>query len=104
MLYKIHFKGGGIMHFIFPQNYKFKNKLFGFFDYTTIFIDLLFFGIVCFIINLIFTDINIKIFLIVSLCFPVLIFSFVGFNQENILYVFRYLFIFIKERKLLLYK
>ena len=25
------------MHFIFPTNYNFKNKLFGFFDYSTIF-------------------------------------------------------------------
>lgn len=92
------------MHFIFPQNYNFKNKLFGFFDYSTIFFDVIFITIIFSIVNFIFSDINVKIFLIVSICFPVLIFSIVGFNQENILYVFRYLFVFLKNRKLLLYK
>ena len=28
------------MKFIFPQNYNFKNKLFGFLDYSTIFFNL----------------------------------------------------------------
>lgn len=92
------------MHFIFPQNYNFKNKLFGFFDYSTIFFDVIFITIIFSIVNFIFSNINVKIFLIVSICFPVLIFSIVGFNQENILYVFRYLFVFLKNRKLLLYK
>ena len=29
------------MKFIFPKNYNFKNKLFGFIDYSTIFINLI---------------------------------------------------------------
>ena len=29
------------MKFIFPQNYNFKNKLFGFLDYSTIFLNLI---------------------------------------------------------------
>ena len=97
-------KGGDFLHFIFPQNYNFKNKLFGFFDYSTVFFDLFFIAVVFSIVNLIFSDINVKIFLIISICFPVIIFSVVGFNQENILYVFRYFISFLKNRKLLLYK
>ena len=31
------------MKFIFPQNYNFKNKLFGFLDYSTIFLNLIWF-------------------------------------------------------------
>ena len=33
------------MKFIFPQNYDFKNKLLGIFDYSTIFINIIWIGI-----------------------------------------------------------
>ena len=61
------------MRFIFPQNYNFNNKIFGFFDYCT------------------------AIFLV--FCFPLVLFSIVGFNNENILYVFSYLLSFSFKNK-----
>ena len=53
------------MKFIFPQNYNFKNKLFGFLDYSTIFLNLIWFLFIFLFINLFFNNINIKIFLFI---------------------------------------
>ena len=77
------------MKFIFPKNYNFKNKLFGFIDYSTIFINLIWDGL---------------IFLFIIFCFPFLLISFTGFNVENFVYVFRYIISFLLKQKLFLYK
>lgn len=91
------------MKFIFPQNYDFKSKLFGVIDYTTVFVNLLWYGIVFIFINLIFHSLNIKVFVFISLCLPLLFFSFSGFNGENIVYFFSYILKFIFKQKLYLY-
>ncbi len=92
------------MKFIFPQNYNFKNKLFGFIDYSTAILNVVWFSFIFCLVNIFFQDINIKIFLFIILCFPVLIFSIIGFNHENILYVFLYISKYIKNPKIYLYK
>lgn len=92
------------MKFIFPQNYDFKNKLFGIIDYSTAFVNLLWYAFVFIFINLIFKDLTLKIFIFVVLCFPLLLFSFAGFHGENILYLFSYLAHFLMKPKLFLYK
>lgn len=92
------------MKFIFPQNYDFKNKLFGILDYSTAFVNLLWYAFIFILINLIFKNLTIKIFVFVIFCFPLLLFSFVGFNGENIIYVFSYLIRFWVKPKLFLYK
>ena len=92
------------MKFIFPQNYDFKNKLLGVIDYSTAFVNLIWDIFVFFIVNLIFSSWTIKIFVIVILCFPLILFSFAGFNGENILYVLSYLIYFSNKQKLFLYK
>ncbi len=97
-------KGGIFIQFIFPQNYDFKNKLFGVIDYSTAFVNLVWYGIVFIIINLFFTDISFKIFIFIVLCFPLLLFSFAGFHGENIISVLFYLFRFLIRPKIFLYK
>ena len=92
------------MKFIFPQNYDFKNKLLGVIDYSTAFVNLLWYAIIFILIQLIFKDLTIKIFIFVILCFPLLLLSFAGFNGENILSVFSYLLHFFIRPKLFLYK
>lgn len=92
------------MKFIFPQNYDFKNKLLGVIDYSTAFVNLLWYAIIFILIQLIFKDLTIKIFVFVILCFPLLLLSFAGFNGENILSVFSYLLHFFIRPKLFLYK
>ena len=92
------------MKFIFPQNYNFKNKLLGVIDYSTVFVNLVWDLLIFLLTNFIFSDLTVKIFVIVIFCFPLLLFSFAGFNGENILYVFSYLFRFALRQKLFLYK
>lgn len=92
------------MKFIIPQNYNFKNKLFGIIDYSTAFFNIFWYSSVFFILNIIFNDWNFKIFLLISLCFPITLFSFIGFNNEPIIYVFKYIIKYIFKPKLYLYK
>ena len=92
------------MKFIFPKNYNFKNKFFRFIDYSTIFINLIWDGLIFLIINLLFNNIQFKIFLFIIFCFPFLLISFTGFNGENFVYVFRYIISFLLKQKLFLYK
>lgn len=91
------------MKFIFPKNFDFKNKFLGFIDYSTIFINLIWFALVFIFINLFLDNFNIKIFLLILLCLPFLLISISGFNGENFVYVFRYIFSFLLKQKLYLY-
>ena len=90
------------MKFIFPQNYNFKSKLFGFIDYSTIILNIIWCAFVFIFINF-FDNLNIKIFLFFLFCFPLLLFSLTGFNGENITYVIYYIFKFLIKPKLLFF-
>ena len=56
------------------------------------------------LLNLIFKNWNIKIFLLIALCFPITLFSIVGFNGEPVTYVFAYIIKYLIRPKLYLYK
>lgn len=90
------------MKFIFPQNYNFKSKLFGTIDYNIIFINLIW-DLFVFLIISFFNNLNVKIFLFFVLCFPLFLFSFLGFNGESITYVFAYILNFVFKDKLLFF-
>lgn len=92
------------MNFIFPSNYVFKNKLFGFIDYTSVFINLIWCFFIFSLVNLLFSDINIKIILFISLCLPLFIFSILNNRNENILLVLLYILKFICSKKLYFYR
>ena len=51
------------MKFIFPQNYNFKNKLFGIIDYSSLIFNIIWDLIIFLLINLLFKNNNIKIFI-----------------------------------------
>lgn len=91
------------MKFIFPRNYSFHSKFLGFIDYSTLFLNVLWLTFLIAISNLLLENLDIKIFLCVTLYLPVLIFSVVGFHNENIIYVFFYLKNFIKNRRVYFY-
>lgn len=91
------------MKFIFPQNYNFKNKFLGIIDYSTLILNIIWDLFIFSCINLIFHDITIKIFIFIILCLPILLFSIIGFNHENILYIIIYLIKYFKNNKLYLY-
>ncbi len=92
------------MKFIFPQNYKFNNKIFGIVDYSTAIVNVIWYVVVFFIVNTIFNSMQIKIFLFVLLCFPFFLISIIGFNHENIISVIVYVIKFFKNRRIYLYK
>ena len=91
------------MKFIFPRKYNFNTKLFGVIDYFTIVINIIFDFFIFSISNIIFNNINIKIFICISLCFPIWILSIVGLNNENIFLVLIYILKYLKKPKLYLY-
>ena len=92
------------MKFIFPQNYNFKNKLFGVIDYTTIVVNVIWSCLVFLIVFLLFKDWSFRIFLLITFSFPLLLFSIAGFHGENIVYVLSYLFKFVFGQKLFFYR
>ena len=87
------------MNFIFPENYNFKNKLFGMFDYSTVIINIIWGFLLFKISKNIPYSFNIKISFFIIFYFPLLLFSLFGFNNENIFYFISYMFKFIKNRK-----
>ena len=91
------------MKFIFPKKYDFKSKLYGDFDYFTIIIDIIYSLFIFSICNLLFNDIYIKIFIIISLCFPIILLSVFGLNNENVFLVLIYILKYFSRPKLYLY-
>lgn len=92
------------MKFIIPQNYDFSTKLFGFIDYSTAFVNVVWYIFIFCIINFISATLFFKIFLFVIFSFPMFLFSIIGFNHENILYVLLYLLKYAFSQKIYLYK
>lgn len=92
------------MKFIFPKNYNYNMKLFGFISYSTAIIDVVL-GIIIFgIVNLIFKSMNLKIYFFIGTYLPILLFSILGINRENFLTVVIYIFKYFKNRKVYLYQ
>lgn len=91
------------MKFIFPQNYNFKNKIFGFIDYSTAILNIVIALFLFCIADLFFDSLNFKISLFIILYLPIFLFSIIGFNHENLLYVAIYFFKFIQNRKIYFY-
>lgn len=91
------------MKFIFPQNYKFNTKLFGILDAQTALVSAVWAGIIYLVINFIFKSLYLKIFLFIVTVFPIVIFSIVGVNGENIINVAMYMTKFIMRRRIMFY-
>ena len=92
------------MKFIFPQNYNFNTKLFGVIDYKTAILNIIIGVLIFLILNFIFNNLLLKIIIFIIIYFPIFLLSIFGFNHENIFYVITYLFKFVKNEKLYLYK
>ncbi len=92
------------MKFIFPQNYDFNNKLLGFIEYTTLFLNIIWGTIVYFISCIFYKNTIFQISIFIILFLPFLLFSIIGFNHEKIIYIIKYLYLFIKSPKYYLYR
>lgn len=87
------------MCFIFPQNYSFKNKLFGFIDYTTVIFNLFLYLIIFLLVRFLPFTFIFKLSIFITFTFPFFLFSVFGFNNENIVYFLFYMIKFVKNRK-----
>lgn len=92
------------MKFIIPQNYNFKNKILGILDYQTAIFIVIWCSITFGILHIFIKNWDIKIFLFISLSFPIILFSIVGLNGESIVYVLKYILKYLIRPKLYLYK
>lgn len=92
------------MKFIIPQNYDFKNKLFGFIPYSTLIFNIIWCIIIFSILHFLFSNWNIIVFLFISFVFPITILSIIGLNGEPLIYVLEYLIKYIFRPKLYLFK
>ena len=92
------------MNFVFPSNYNFKNKLFGLVDYTTAIINVVWYIFSFCLVNLIFSDLNLRILVFSVLAIPFLIFSIVNNRNESVLIVLTYICKFLYSPKLYFYR
>lgn len=91
------------MKFVFPKNYKYRLKFLGFIDYFTGIVDLVI-GIIMYLVLLIIVkNIEIRIYIFISLYSPIILFSIFGIGNENILNVSRYMFKYLVKQKVYLY-
>lgn len=91
------------MKYIFPQNYTFKNKLFGIIDYSTLALNIIWDAFIFCLLDIFISNLSFKISCLIVFCFPLLLFSIIGFNHENFINVLVYLLKFIKNPKIYLY-
>lgn len=92
------------MKFIFPQNYNFDNKLFGFIDYTTLILNIVWGIFIYFIVNILFNNITLRFSIFIVLFLPMFLFSIIGFNHEKIIYIIKYLYIYYSNPRVYLYR
>lgn len=91
------------MKFIFPQNYNLNSKILGIIEYSAAIVDLIWGVVVFLFINIFVKSLGIKIFSFIVLVFPVVIFSIVGVNGENLIYFLTYVLKYFVKPKLYLY-
>ena len=91
------------INFIFPSNYNLKNKLFGFIDYSTVILNVIWGIIIFFIVQLFCKELFFKVFLFIILFLPIFLFSILGLNDENLLYLLNYVLRYLKKPKVYLY-
>jgi hypothetical protein len=90
--------------FIFPKNYKYNAKILGFIDYVTAIFDLIVGIILWTIIHLIIKKISTQIYIFIILFIPILLFSILETEGENIIIFTISIIKFIKNRKIYFYK
>ena len=92
------------MKFIIPQNYNFKNKIWGLIPYSTLIFNIIWYFIIFSILHFLFNNWNIIIFLLISLAFPITLLSILGLNGEPFIYVLEYILKYLVKPKLYLFE
>ncbi len=91
------------MKFIFPQNYSLKSKFLGFLDYSTLFVNLIWIYLVFNISSIFASSLYIHLSIVIIFCLPLILFSILGMNNENILQIIIYLIKYILKPKLYIF-
>lgn len=91
------------MNFIFPQNYNLKNKFLGFLDYSTILFNVIWIYILFLITSIFAIPLHLQVSFIIILSLPVLLFSILCINNENIFNIIKYLIKFITKPNLYIF-
>ena len=91
------------MKFIFPQNYSLKSKFLGFLDYSTLFVNLIWIYLVFNISSIFASSLYIHLSIVIIFCLPLILFSVLGMNNENILQIIIYLIKYILKPKLYIF-
>lgn len=93
------------MNFIFPENYNFKAKLFGIFDYPTLILNAILLIILYGLFSIIFPNSLIwRIFMLIIFYLPIFLLSIIGFSNENFIYIAYYIIKFLIKPKVYIYK
>lgn len=92
------------MKFIFPKNYTTRFKLFGFMDYTTAILNVIWIIFLFCILDFFPFSFKTNLFLIILFSFPIILLSIFGFADENIVCVLSYIIFFYRKRNIYLYK
>ena len=88
------------MKFIFPQNYTFQTKLFGFIEYSTAIFNIIYWIILYLFINIFIPDLTIKIAIFIILALPIFILSITGIYKENFLNILFYVIKYFLKRNI----
>lgn len=92
------------MKFIIPQNYHFENKLFGIIHYSNLIFTVIWGFFIFFLINLLFHNIDIKVFLFISLVLPIVLINIIGINGESFINILICIVRYLISQKIYLYK
>ena len=91
------------MNFIFPKNYNFSFKFLGLFNYSSIFINIIYGFSLYFFISIFFKTIVIKFYIFVVFFLPFFLFTTLNHSNENFFIVFHYIFKFFSSPKIYFY-
>ena len=92
------------MHFMIPKNYKIKPKLLGLIDYQAALIDGIWAILLYVLVNLFLENISLKFYFFIGGFIPMLLFSIVGFQNESMVSVIKYLIKYTIYPKIYLYR
>ena len=91
------------MHFIFPKNYDFSFKFLGIFNYSSIFLNIIWASFLYFFISFLFKSLIIKFYVFLVLFLPFFLFSILNKSSENIFIVCSNFFTYLFRPKVFFY-
>lgn len=91
------------MIFIFPKNYDFSFKFLGLFNYSSIFLNIIWGMFVYFIVSFLFGSFIIRFYTFTFLFLPFFLFSILNKSNENIFFVCIYLIRYFARPKVFFY-